>query len=57
MPKCNFVIAKSYIENFYTKLKLQMLLRVPAQLRIVTQPRFRLKPFYVKLTAFLFSNN
>ena len=43
---------KRYTKKLYTKLQPQMPLHVSAQLRIVTPPRFREKPFYVKLTTF-----
>ena len=44
---------ESFIKNLYTKLRLQMFLHVAAKSHIVTQPRCRLKPFYVNLTHFI----
>ena len=45
-------MAKACIKKLYTRLQLLMTLHAPAQLHIVTQPRFRQKPHYVKLTTF-----
>ena len=39
--KLNFVMAKAKIKKLHTRLQLEVVLHVPAQLRIVTQPCFR----------------
>ena len=50
--KLNFLMAKGIQKKSYTNLQPRMPLHVSSELRIATPPRFREKPFYVKLTTF-----
>ena len=55
--KLKFLMAQGIQKKLQTKLQPQMPLHVSAWLRIVTPPRFREKPFYVKLTTFSTAKN